>query len=58
MDHTKLGPFKIKRKLSNLTFELDLPPTMKIHPVFHKLLLKLYYNLIIILGLIEIDEEI
>ncbi len=36
-----IGPFKIKRVLSNLTYELDLPPNMKIHPVFHVSHLKL-----------------
>lgn len=27
------GPFTIKRKVGNLAYELNLPPTMKIHPV-------------------------
>ncbi len=36
-----IGPFKIKRVLSNLTYELDLPLNMKIHPVFHVSHLKL-----------------
>ena len=29
------GPFMIKRVLSPLTYELELPPTVKIHPVVH-----------------------
>jgi hypothetical protein len=29
------GPFRIKRVLSPLTYELELPPTVKIHPVVH-----------------------
>ena len=29
------GPFKIKNKLSNLMYRLELPPTWKIHNVFH-----------------------
>jgi hypothetical protein len=30
-----IGPFPVKRKLSPLTYELDLPPSLRIHPVFH-----------------------
>ena len=30
-----IGPFTIKRKLSPLNYELDLPPSFSIHPVFH-----------------------
>jgi hypothetical protein len=40
LDHTKLGPFKIKNKLGPVTYRLDLPKDMKIHPVFHVALLE------------------
>ena len=30
-----IGPFTIKRKLSPLNYELELPPSLPIHPVFH-----------------------
>ncbi|MGH2639957.1 MAG: hypothetical protein ACRDF4_11870, partial [Rhabdochlamydiaceae bacterium] len=30
-----IGPFTIKRKLSPLNYELQLPPSLSIHPVFH-----------------------
>ena len=30
-----IGPFKVKRVVSSTAYELDLPPSMKIHPVFH-----------------------
>ena len=33
--HRRLGPYKIKRVLGDLNYELDLPNTMKIHPVFY-----------------------
>lgn len=35
LDFTKLGPFKIKRIIKKTNVELELPTTMKIHPVFH-----------------------
>eukprot|EP00744_Colponema_vietnamica_P021790 GILI01031190.1.p1 GENE.GILI01031190.1~~GILI01031190.1.p1 ORF type:complete len:344 (+),score=93.40 GILI01031190.1:204-1235(+) len=38
-----LGPFKIKEKISDVNYRLDLPPTMKIHNVFHVNLLRPYY---------------
>lgn len=40
LDHKKLGPFAIVRCISNVAYELALPPTMKIHPVFHVSLLE------------------
>ena len=36
-----IGPLTIKRVLSKVTYELELPPNMKIHPVFHVSHLKL-----------------
>jgi transposase InsO family protein len=40
LDFVKIGPFKIKKKLSDLNYELALPKEMKIHPVFHTSLLE------------------
>jgi len=34
LDHKRLGPFPISKVLANNTYELKLPKTMKIHPVF------------------------
>ena len=39
-DDKKFGPFKIRRKLSDVVFELSLPPSMRIHPIFHVSLLE------------------
>ena len=36
------GPFKIKKVLGPLTYELDLPKKWKIHPVFHASLLRCF----------------
>ena len=57
LDHTKLGPFKVKKVLGPVTFELDLLKTMRIHPVFHKSLLEPCHNPNAMPGPIEIDEE-
>ena len=38
----QLGPFKIKRKVSPLVYELELPEKYQIHPVFHQVLLSRY----------------
>ena len=37
-----IGPFTIKRKLSPLNYELDLPSSFSIHPVFHISKLRLH----------------
>lgn len=41
LDHKNLGPFKIVRAINNSAYELDLPSSMKIFPVFHPWLLHL-----------------
>jgi len=40
LDSKKIGPFKVKRNIRDISFELELPPTMRIHPVFHISLLE------------------
>jgi hypothetical protein len=40
LDTKKIDPFKIKRNIRDINFELQLPPTIKIHPVFHVSLLE------------------
>jgi hypothetical protein len=40
LDHIRIGPFKIKKKVGRQHYELELPDTMKIHPIFHRALLE------------------
>jgi len=30
-----MGPFKVKRKISDTNYELSLPRSVQIHPIFH-----------------------
>ena len=39
-----IGPFKVVRVISDVAYELKLPVTMKIHPVFHISKLRLYVD--------------
>ena len=39
LDWKRLGPFPVKRIVSAYAYELDLPSTIKVHPVFHVSLL-------------------
>ena len=46
MDYRRLGPFRIIRKINDVTFCLDLPPQLRIHPVFHSSLLERYQGIL------------
>ena len=56
LDHTKLGPFKIKEKLGLVIYKLDLPGEMRIYPVFYVSLLETALESARP-GLVEINEE-
>ncbi|XP_047978539.1 uncharacterized protein LOC125220408 [Salvia hispanica] len=34
------GPFQVSKRIGSVTYELDLPPTSRVHPVFHVSLLR------------------
>ena len=57
LDHIKLGPFKIQKKLESIIFRLELSASIRIHPVFHILLLELAPKNAR-RGPVHIDEEI
>jgi hypothetical protein len=58
LDLKKIGPFRIKRNIRDINFELKFLSIIKIHPIFHLLLLEPAY-LNIFEGLApELDPEI
>jgi hypothetical protein len=42
LDYQQLGPFKIIAQVNPVSYRLELPPTMHIHPVFHVSMLEPY----------------
>ena len=46
LDYKYIGPYKIKRKISENNYELDLPPKVKLHPIVHISLLESAENTI------------
>src|SRR5258706_12974740 len=42
LDHKKMGLFQIEKAIGNRAFRLELPPQMKVHPVYHIGLLEHY----------------
>src|SRR3954462_3008562 len=44
LQHRYIGPYRIIQKVSPVTYKLELPDTLKVHPVFHVSLLRPYKN--------------
>jgi len=44
LDHKMFGPFVVKRKVGSRAYEVQLPESRDIHPVFHVGLVKSYHQ--------------
>jgi hypothetical protein len=42
LDHKKIGPVKILKKIGTRAYRVELPPTIKVHNVFHVSLMEPY----------------
>jgi len=56
LDHKRLGPFRILWKLLDVSYELDLPKSTKLHPRFYILLLELADQLVLLLKEIYVND--
>jgi hypothetical protein len=58
LDSKKIGSFKIKRNIRDISFELELPLTMRIYSIFYISLLEFVYFNIPKRSAPELDPEI
>ena len=52
-----VGPFRVLRAVGTNAFELDLPATMRVHPVFNVSLLRLFHGVYSLPGPIIIEGK-
>jgi hypothetical protein len=58
LDSKKIGSFKVKRNIRDISFEFEFPPTMRIYFIFYISLLKFAYPDIFKDLVPELDPEI
>ena len=44
LDYQRISPFRIEKQINTVAYRLELPASMKIHPVFHASLLEIYHE--------------
>jgi hypothetical protein len=58
LDSKKIGPFRIKRNIRDISFELKFPLIIRIYPIFHISLLKPAHPDTFKKLILELDPEI
>ena len=44
LDYQRIDPFCIEKQINTMAYRLELPASMKIHPIFHASLLEIYHE--------------
>ena len=44
LDYRRIGPFRIEKQINTVAYQLELPTSMKIHPVYYASLLEIYHE--------------
>ena len=52
-----IGPFKVSQMVGRNAAKLEMPPGMKVHPVFNIVLLKRYHSQCLMPNPISIDDD-